>query len=130
MKSHIQIVSVLHIAMGIFGLAVAAAIFLFVALAGGLVASQGAAGAGGILGLFAFAIGGFCAALSLPGIIGGWALWTGRPWGHVVVLILAALHVFNFPLGTALGAYTFWALLFDPERPTLPAPAPAPQPGV
>ena len=121
MKNHIQTVAILHIGMGVLGLVAALAIFLFVGLAGGIVATQGEHGVAGVLGLVAIVLGGFFAVLALPGIIGGWALMTGRPWGRIVVLIIAVPHLFHIPLGTALGVYTFWALLYDPERPALPA---------
>jgi hypothetical protein len=120
MKNHIQIVSILHIAMGALSLLVAIGIFLFAGLAGGIVAAQaqeGAHAAGGIIGLVGFVVAGFLAVLSLPSIIGGWALMTGRSWGRIVVLVVAALHIMNVPLGTALGIYTFWALMYEPQQP-------------
>lgn len=118
MKNHIQIVAILHIAMGILGLVAALAILLFVGLAGGIVASQGEHGAAGIIALVAIVLGGFLSVLALPSVLGGWALMTGRPWGRLVVLILAALHIANVPFGTALGIYTFWALMYEPQHPS------------
>lgn len=119
MKNHIQIVSILHIAMGIVSLLGALAIFLFIGVIGGIFAAQGEAAIGGILGVIAVIAGGFFAVIALPGIIGGWALMTGRPWGRIVTLIVAALHVMNVPFGTALCLYTFWALMYEPQTPAL-----------
>lgn len=116
MKNHVQIVAILHIASGVLGLLLAAGIFLFIGLIGGIVASQGETGAGGIVGVIAVIVGGFFAVLALPSIIGGWALWTGRAWGRIVILIVAALHIFNVPIGTAIGIYSFWALLYEPPQ--------------
>ncbi|HEV7403408.1 MAG TPA: hypothetical protein VGO11_10790 [Chthoniobacteraceae bacterium] len=113
--------AILHLAAGIVGLLAAIAIFVFVGLAGGIVAYQGEHGVAGIIGLVAVVLGGFLAVLALPSLLGGWALMTGRPWGRIVVLILAALHIAHFPFGTALGVYTFWALLYEPPPPALPA---------
>jgi hypothetical protein len=121
MKNHIQIVSILHIAMGIISLLGAIAIFLFVGVIGGIFATQGEPAVGGIIGILAVIVGGFLAVLALPGIIGGWALMTGRSWGRIVVLIVAALHIMNVPFGTALGVYTFWALMYEPQQPALGA---------
>ena len=56
--------------------------------------------------------------LGLPGIIGGWALYTERSWGRPVVLVLGVLELFNIPIGTAVGVYTLWALLRDPQEPS------------
>ena len=35
--------------------------------------------------------------------------------GMLVVLVLGILHLLNFPLGTALGVYTIWALLYESQ---------------
>src|SRR5260370_36154529 len=115
MKTHIRVVAVRHIAFGALSLLAAIAVFSFLGLAGGIVISQGEHGAGGILGIVAVVVGGFLAVLALPGIIGGWALYAGHSWGRPVVLVLAVLHLLNVPLGTALGIYTFWALLYQPQ---------------
>ena len=111
MKTHVQIVAALHIAMGALSLLAAIGVFAFMAMAGGIVMSNGEHEAAGVIGIVAIALGGFLALLSLPSIIGGWALFAGCAWARPLVLVLAALHIFNVPLGTALGIYTFWALL-------------------
>ena len=69
-------------------------------------------------GLIAIGLGGAIAAvllvLSAPGLIGGLALLTRRSWARVYAMILAALLLFWFPLGTLLGTYTLYVLL-QPE---------------
>ena len=50
-------------------------------------------------------------ALSAPGLIGGLALLTRRTWARVYAMVLAALLLFWFPLGTILGTYTLYVLL-------------------
>jgi hypothetical protein len=117
MKKHTQIVAALHIALGALSLLGAIVVFALFALAGGIVVSQGEHQAASILGIIAVVLGMFLAALALPGIIGGWALFTGRSWGRPLVLVLGFLHLLNFPLGTALGIYTIWALLHEPVSP-------------
>jgi hypothetical protein len=114
MKKHIQIVAALHIALGALSLLAAIALFVVFAMAGGIVISQGEHQAAGILGIIAVAVCSFLAVLGLPGIIGGWALFTGRSWGRPLVLVLGFLHLLNIPFGTALGIYTIWALLHEP----------------
>jgi hypothetical protein len=49
----------------------------------------------------------FSAALAL---ITGYSLITRRPWGRVLAIVAAILALIKFPLGTALGIYTLWAL--------------------
>jgi hypothetical protein len=119
MKKHIQIVAALHIALGALSLLGAIVVFAVFAMAGGIVISQGEHQAAGILGIIAVALGSFLAVLALPGIIGGWALLTGRSWGRPLVLVLGFIHLLNIPFGTALGIYTIWALLHEPV-PQLP----------
>ena len=114
MKKHIQIVAALHIALGVLSLMGAIIVFVVLGIAGGIVVSQGQNQAAGILGITAIVLGAFLAVLALPGIIGGWALLTGRSWGRPLVLVLGVLHLINIPLGTALGIYTLWALLHEP----------------
>jgi hypothetical protein len=120
MKKHIQIVAALHIALGALSLLGAIAVFAVFGMAGGIVSSQGEHQAAGILGIIAVVVGGFLAVLALPGIIGGWALFSGRSWGRPLVLVLGVLHLINIPFGTALGIYTIWALLREPV-PQLPS---------
>lgn len=111
MKTHIQLVAVLHIALGAMSLLIAIAIFLFLGMAGGIVISQGEHQVGGIVAIVGVALGGFLAVLALPGLIGGWGLYTERPWGRPMILVLSILHILNFPVGTALSVFSLWALL-------------------
>ena len=114
MKKHIKIVAALHIALGALSLIAAIVVFVVFAMAGGIVISQGQHQAAGILGIIAVAVCSFLAVLGLPGIIGGWALFTGRSWGRPLGLVLGFLQLLNIPFGTALGIYTIWALLHEP----------------
>ena len=118
MKTHIQIVAALHIAMGALSLLAAIAVFAFLGIAGGIVVSQGEHEAAGIIGIVAVVLGGFLAVLALPGIIGGWALFAGRSWGRPFVMVLGVIQLINIPFGTALGIYTLWALLREPPPQT------------
>lgn len=49
-------------------------------------------------------------ALGLLGMAAGWGLWHRERWGRILALILGVLALIRFPLGTALGIYTLWAL--------------------
>jgi hypothetical protein len=49
--------------------------------------------------------------LSVLGIIGGIGLFTKSNWARILVLILSAIDLLNFPIGTALGIYTIWVLV-------------------
>lgn len=49
-------------------------------------------------------------ALSLAAAIG---VWKRESWGRIAAIIAAVLAVMSFPLGTALGVYTFWFVFGD-----------------
>jgi hypothetical protein len=49
--------------------------------------------------------------VGLPGLVGGLGLLYNKNWARIVVMIVGILCLPNFPLGTALGIYTFWVLL-------------------
>ena len=62
--------------------------------------------------------------LALPGLLAGKGLLEGKGWARVLAMVLAALNIFSFPLGTALCIYTFWVLwgqeadpIFEPGYP-------------
>lgn len=46
--------------------------------------------------------------LPLVQLLTGFGIFTRRRWGRILALILSALYVWIFPLGTLLAIYTFW----------------------
>lgn len=116
MKIHIQIVAILNIIAGALSLLLGVVVCMMFAAAGGFVASFGDQQLLKIFLPIAIILGGFCVLLSLPNIIVGWGLYNGRPWARPLTLVLAAFWLFAFPIGTLLGIYSFWALLYEPEQ--------------
>jgi hypothetical protein len=118
MAQHVKILGVLHIIYA--GLVILAGVIVLLVMGGiaGLVGvsdhSQDSLTAIPILA----AIGGFVfvllLVLSLPGLIGGFALMQYKPWARILVIVLSALELLSIPFGTALGIYGFWVLL-NPE---------------
>jgi hypothetical protein len=51
------------------------------------------------------------AVFGVVNLLVGLGLWNFRPWARIAALVLAALRLFNFPLGTAIGGLTIWYLL-------------------
>ncbi len=119
MESHIKILGFLYLffhALQLFG----GIIVMLVFFAGTAVFGIATSGSGhGMEGLaispltsaLGFALGTCFIAVAIPGLIGGIGLLRGRRWARVLVIVLGALNLLNFPLGTALGIYTLWALL-------------------
>ena len=108
MHRHIKIVAWIYIVYGVF--------FLLSALAvGGLLGGVSTAVRETALTpeMMAIGIGTLVGGLALFGILalaGGLGLLKHRGWGRIVVLIVVALTIFGFPVGTVLGAYAIWVL--------------------
>ncbi|HEX8459100.1 MAG TPA: hypothetical protein VF656_17535 [Pyrinomonadaceae bacterium] len=113
MQQHITILGWLYVVLGVLGLL--AGVFVLLVLGGaGLISgdAQAAALMSGI-GLFIAVIVGV---LSVPGIIAGWGLLKRKSWSRLLAIIIGALNILNFPIGTALGIYTIWALTQDESQ--------------
>jgi hypothetical protein len=107
---HIDIAGYLHIGYGV--LILLGAVICFVVIVGGGLLS-GDAEAIGITAGVGTAIAVFLAILALPSLIGGYGLIRRRPWSRVLVIVLSVLHLFSFPIGTAVGGYSLWVLFQD-----------------
>ena len=51
--------------------------------------------------------------ISAAGIIGAIGVLQKKEWGRIILLIVSFLNLLHFPIGTALGIYTIWALMKD-----------------
>ncbi|UCG25817.1 MAG: hypothetical protein JSW55_07455 [Chloroflexota bacterium] len=108
MKQHVNVVAALQIGFGVFKILIAAVLFLIM-IGAGLV--SGDAEALAIVTVVGLLIAGFLALTALPAIVGGVGLLKGKNWARVLVIFLAVLDLIDFPIGTAIGAYTLWVLL-------------------
>jgi len=59
---------------------------------------------------FLSALGLAFSAFAIAGIVAGLGLMAYAQWARILILILACINLIHFPLGTALGIYTLWAL--------------------
>jgi len=108
MKQHVTVVAALQIGFNVLKIFIAAVVFVIM-MAGGLI--SGDAEAMAIITVVGLAVAGFLVLSALPGIVGGIGLLKGKNWARVLVIFLAVLDLIDFPIGTAIGAYTFWVLL-------------------
>jgi hypothetical protein len=67
----------------------------------------------GIIGLFGLICSCLFVLLVVANVVVGWGLWTLRPWARTAALVLAVVSLFNFPVGTGIGALSIWYLLRD-----------------
>ena len=114
MDQHVKIVAILSIIFGVLMALLGLALFGIIAGAGVASGEQEALLVTGSVGML---VGGLFVILALPSIIGGIGLLKQRNWGRILILIVAALSLLNFPFGTAYGIYAFWVLMNDQTRP-------------
>jgi hypothetical protein len=115
MATHVKVLGILHLALGICGLLAA---LLILVVFGGIASLVGLAGRSegaeiavpilGMIGTFVFVI---LMVLSLPGVIAGIGLLQRKRWARILTIVLSALELFSVPFGTALGVYGLWVLL-------------------
>ena len=114
MHTHVKVVAVLYIALGALNLLAAVLFGFAMGLAGTIVGMSGdpdAAVAIPIIGITGTALVLFLLMLSLPMIITGVGLLRHREWARIAGIVIAALAIFHFPFGTAIGIYGLWTLL-------------------
>lgn len=121
MATHIKVIGVLFLVCG--GILVAMALF-FPALFG-LVASivradgdPDAAIATNVLGITGAAFSIFFAALAVPFVATGWGMLKLKSWSRIAGIVLGALMLISFPLGTAVGIYAL-VILFRKDAEAL-----------
>lgn len=117
MVKHINIVGTLLMIWGAFQLLMAVLIGLLFSGGGGLLALAGMGGdeelilMGGVYFFVGIAVAVLAAVFSLPSIIAGYGVMQRKGWARIVAMIVAAMAMMSFPMGTMLGIYTFMTLL-------------------
>ncbi len=111
MEKHINIVAALQIGFSILGLIIGGLIFTILFFVGDFVDE---AEAKAVLTIIANIVMVVIVILSVPGIIAGIGLLKRKEWARILTLILSVLDLINFPVGTAVGAYSIWAMV-QPE---------------
>jgi hypothetical protein len=117
MRVHLDVLGWLHALAGAFGVLTGASLLV---LAAGTFLAAGALGArAGSVGTVAWTLA-VCGLVFLVGgalmVAAGRAVLARRPGGRPAALWLAVANLCVIPFGTALGVYTFWALLNDDAR--------------
>ena len=108
MRTHVKVLGWLYIIEGVLGMF--GALIAFGVLSGIGILS-GDIQAFGVLSVIGSIAGFYLAIISIPSIICGIGLLRGwRGWVLILAVILGIFNLLNFPLGTALGIYTFWVV--------------------
>jgi hypothetical protein len=124
MDTHVRTVAWLRIIWSALGLIPSLiGLMLFGGL--GIIASVigGAPVAVPLIWVFLSFVGTMLVVMALPGLITGWGLLSYQPWARILNIILSAFDLLNFPVGTAFGVYSIWAMvqpetveMFEPGR--------------
>lgn len=114
MAQHVRILAWLH---GIFGAILACLGIVLALIVGGSGIISGDRTAMFVTGTVGTALMAFCFLIAIPSFLAMWGLLHFRPWARILAIILAVLHIFSFPFGTALAIYTLWVLLSSETQP-------------
>ena len=66
--------------------------------------------------LMALFIGGIYSLMTIPSFVAGYGLLKHRSWARTAAIIGGVVGLSNFPIGTAVCAYTFWFLFSEPGK--------------
>jgi len=115
---HVQVIKILDYVFGTINLLAGGFILMIFFVGAGALGLSGEANSGIgalIFGSFGTILGGYFVLMGLLTIIAGAALGARQLWSKIYHIIVAALSLLSFPLGTAYGIYVLWALLVSPE---------------
>ena len=112
LDTHSRVAAILHMVLASLGLLALLVLGALVGAFGAYGASMGverelAARVGGI----GMIVVGVLAAVAILEIVGAALLLRGNDSGRIITLVFSVLHRVNVPIGTAVGAYSMWALL-------------------
>lgn len=124
MATHVKVIAVLFLLIGavlLLGAVFAPMLLGVLATIVGSSQEEDAAIGAAILGLTGMMASMVLLVLAVPYVVCGWGLLKLKPWSRVIGIILAALALMSFPLGTIFGVYAL-IILFKKETEALFAP--------
>ena len=121
MDTHVRVLGVLNIAVGVVGLIIALLTMIGVGGAAGIISAsaepEDAALAVPILSIVGGLVVAVVFAFSVPSVVTGIGLLYFKPWARILGIVLSAIALLGFPWVTLLGIYGLWVLFNrDTER--------------
>src|SRR5262245_6852993 len=114
MDTHVRVLGVLYIALGVVELIVAALMMIGLGGAAGIISATAdpsdAALAVPILSLVGTFLLTFLVLTALPSLITGIGLLYFKPWARILGIVVSAIALLGFPWVTILGIYGLWVL--------------------
>ena len=117
MRTHVKVLGVIELISGGLSLLLAVAVMAGFSLLGAFVGGSGepdAAVPATVLGLVGAVGSVLIAAIGALSLVCGWGLLNYKPWARILGIVLCALSLIKFPIGTAIGIYGLW-VLFNKE---------------
>ena len=121
MDTHVRVLGVLNIAIGVVGLIIALLTMIGVGGVAGIISAaaepEDAALAVPILSIVGGLVVAVVIAFSVPSVVTGIGLLYFKPWARILGIVLSAIALLGFPWVTLLGIYGLWVLFNkDTER--------------
>ncbi len=112
-RTHIKVVGIVNLIYSAIGLLSAAGILL-----GGIFSSLASLNPIVLVvgTVTSAAIAMVIGAISLFGLIAGFALLNHQQWARYVILVVSAFRLFSWPWGTLFGGYSLWVLTHRETR--------------
>ena len=107
MDRHVRILGFLNIAFGVFGALVSTLVLVRLGGFQGVYAAFNE----DIIGIVAVIVVVFQLLIAVPCIVAGFYVRKLQDWARVMLVMVSAVNVLNFPLGTFLGSYGIWTLM-------------------
>lgn len=112
-EEHNKYLGISHLVYG--GMILALMIFIMIFFA---IAMAGAPGGPpfAVVGIMWVFIGAIYGLMTVPSLVAGYGLLKQRPWAKIAAIVAGVTAAMQFPIGTAVCAYTFWFLFSEPGK--------------
>lgn len=121
MATHVKVIAAIFLFIGVVWAVITVLGPAILATLAGLVSTSGdpdAAVGATVLGFAGVAVTLFAGTLTAAFLTTAWGLFKLKPWARIVGIVMAAICLTNFPVGTAFGIYAL-IILFKKETETL-----------
>jgi hypothetical protein len=119
--THVKVIAAIFLFLGVLWAVLTVLGPAILATIAGVVSTSGdpdAAVGATILGFAGVAVTLFAGTLTAAFLVTAWGLFKLKPWARIVGIIMAAICLMNFPVGTAFGIYAL-VILFKKETEAL-----------
>ena len=111
MKKHVTLVAAFQIGFSTIGIIGAAILYFVFSFAGSFVHDVDVANT--VMRFIGTFLPTMILLTSILGLLGGIGLLSFQRWARIVVMVIAAIGCFAFPIGTIIGVYSLWVLMQD-----------------